>query len=57
MYLPFDRRNQVMEKAASFGKSFLGTYAAESFMKTTQLIRVLNAVRSHEIGFPISYEQ
>ena len=44
-------------KAASFGKSVLDLYNSDDFVDMTEALRVLNAVRSFEIGLPLSYEQ
>lgn len=44
-------------KAASFGKCFLENYNANSFVDMSQTIRVLNAVRFHDIGIPLTYAQ
>ncbi|KXT17378.1 hypothetical protein AC579_3876 [Pseudocercospora musae] len=44
-------------KAASFGKSVLDLYNSDDFVDMTEALRVLNAVRSFEIGLPISYDQ
>ncbi|GAA5842533.1 hypothetical protein JCM9279_003610 [Rhodotorula babjevae] len=44
-------------KAAAFGKSFLDVYDPSQFVHTTQVLRVLNAVRSHKVGLPLTWEQ
>ncbi|GAA5898958.1 hypothetical protein JCM8208_005437 [Rhodotorula glutinis] len=44
-------------KAAAFGKSFLDVYDSSQFVHTTQVLRVLNAVRSHKVGLPLTWEQ
>ncbi|POS86939.1 vacuolar protein-like protein sorting vps16 [Erysiphe pulchra] len=44
-------------KAASFGKSVLDIYNSDDFVEMCETLRVLNAVRFYEIGFPLSYEQ
>lgn len=44
-------------KAASFGKSVLDLYNSDDFVDMTESLRVLNAVRSFEMGLPISYDQ
>ncbi|KAF2453558.1 vacuolar sorting-associated protein [Lineolata rhizophorae] len=44
-------------KAASFGKSVLDLYNSDDFVDMCETLRVLNAVRFYEIGFPLSYEQ
>lgn len=44
-------------KAASYGKAFLDLYSPVDFVKMTQTLRVLNAVRYYEIGIPLTYDQ
>ncbi|BGP40027.1 Vacuolar protein sorting-associated protein 16 [Rhodotorula kratochvilovae] len=44
-------------KAAVFGKSFLEVYDPTPFVQTTQGLRVLNAVRAHTVGVPLTWEQ
>lgn len=45
-------------KAANFGKAFLdSSYDSTSFVEMSRKLRVLNNVRSYEIGIPISFEQ
>lgn len=44
-------------KAAAFGKTVLDLFDSDDFVSMTQSVRVLNAVRSHEIGFSLSYDQ
>lgn len=44
-------------KAASFGKTVLDLFDSDDFVAMTEILRVLNAVRSHEIGLPLSYDQ
>lgn len=44
-------------KAASFGKTVLDLSDSDDFVSMTQSVRILNAVRSHEVGFPLSYDQ
>ncbi|WPH01995.1 Hypothetical protein R9X50_00484900 [Acrodontium crateriforme] len=44
-------------KSASFGKSVLDLYDSDDFVEMTETLRVLNAVRFHETGLPLSYEQ
>ncbi|CAO1632504.1 unnamed protein product [Sympodiomycopsis kandeliae] len=45
-------------KAASLGKSFLDSkFDPNGFVEMSQKCRVLNNVRSYEIGIPLSYEQ
>lgn len=44
-------------QAASFGKCFLTDYRPEGFYNMCQMLRVLNAVREHNIGIPLTYTQ
>ncbi|CAO1620419.1 unnamed protein product [Parajaminaea phylloscopi] len=45
-------------KAAALGKSFLdGAYDSSRFVQVSRLLRVLNNVRSYEVGCPISFEE
>ena len=44
-------------QAASFGKSFLSDYKSDEFVKVCQELRVLNGVRVHKVGIPLSYSQ
>jgi hypothetical protein len=44
-------------KAASFGKSVLDIYNSDEFVDMCETLRVLNAVRSFEIGMPLSFQQ
>ncbi|KAG0144149.1 hypothetical protein CROQUDRAFT_660316 [Cronartium quercuum f. sp. fusiforme G11] len=51
------RWQERLLKAASFGKAFLDAFNPELFVQTAKILRVLNAVRHHEIGIPLTYEQ
>ncbi|KYK61842.1 vacuolar sorting protein [Drechmeria coniospora] len=54
----FDARWQKrLLKAASFGKSVLDIYNSDDFVDMCETLRVLNAVRHHEVGMPVSFEQ
>jgi hypothetical protein len=44
-------------KSASFGKVFLVNYPANAFVDMAKHIRVLNCVRTPEIGMPLTYSQ
>eukprot|EP00162_Nutomonas_longa_P012729 comp21234_c0_seq1/m.45320 comp21234_c0_seq1/g.45320 ORF comp21234_c0_seq1/g.45320 comp21234_c0_seq1/m.45320 type:complete len:848 (+) comp21234_c0_seq1:3-2546(+) len=44
-------------KAASFGKCFCEAYPADYFVEICKILRVLNAVRHHEIGIPLTIDQ
>lgn len=54
-YEPFWQKKLL--KAASFGKGFLDLYNPNDFVEMTKNLRVLNAVRSFEVGLPLTYEQ
>lgn len=44
-------------RAASYGKCFLDDFISDSFVETAKTLRVLNAVRSVDVGMPITYKQ
>ena len=44
-------------QAASFGKSFLENYPSSKLIEMSRYIRILNTVRSHHIGIPITIQQ
>ncbi|KAH6930577.1 hypothetical protein HPB50_014743 [Hyalomma asiaticum] len=44
-------------RAACFGKSFVQGMNPSSFVETCRLLRVLNAVRDHMVGLPLTYTQ
>jgi hypothetical protein len=46
-------------RAASFGKTFLDSsnYDPTNFVAVSRRLRVLNNLRSYEVGIPLSYEQ
>ena len=44
-------------KAASFGKSVLDLYSSDEFVEICRDLRILNAVRDHRIGLPITHRQ
>ena len=44
-------------KAAAFGKSILDLYDSDEFVSMTENVRLLNAVRTPEIGMPLSYDE
>lgn len=50
-------QQKSLMKAASFGKSFMGAFAAEPFVKMAQTIRVLNALRDYNVSLPFTYDQ
>ena len=47
----------ISDAFESFGKCFLENYNASNFVDMAQSIRVLNAVRHHDIGIPLTYVQ
>ena len=44
-------------KAASFGKSVLDLYSSDEFVEMCETLRVLNSVRDHKIGLPMTLAQ
>ncbi|XP_025080748.1 vacuolar protein sorting-associated protein 16 homolog [Pomacea canaliculata] len=50
------KQKQLM-RAASFGKCFLTDYRPEAFVNMCQMLRVLNQVRHHTVGIPLTYTQ
>ena len=50
-------RYSSLTQAASFGKAFLELYNSDQFVEMCRTLRVLNAVRDHRIGLPLSYNQ
>lgn len=44
-------------RAASFGKSVLDLFSSDEFVETCETLRVLNAVRDHQVGLPLSLAQ
>jgi hypothetical protein len=54
--LEFEQQRALL-RAASFGKCFADLYPAERFVSACRTLRVLNAVRHHSIGIPLSPAQ
>ncbi|KAJ8307571.1 hypothetical protein KUTeg_015655 [Tegillarca granosa] len=50
-------KQKQLLRAATFGKCFLTDYSPEPFVNMCQMLRVLNQVRNHHIGIPITYTQ
>ncbi|KAK3106315.1 hypothetical protein FSP39_017525 [Pinctada imbricata] len=50
-------KQKALLRAATFGKCFLTDYNPESFVNMCQMLRVLNQVRDHIIGIPLTYVQ
>ncbi|KAK5103934.1 Vacuolar protein sorting-associated protein 16 [Lithohypha guttulata] len=44
-------------RAASFGKSVIELYSSDEFVEMCETLRVLNAVREHTIGLPLTLTQ
>ena len=44
-------------QAAKFGRSFLDLHNPSDFVNMGQALKVLNAVRTWDIGIPITYSQ
>jgi hypothetical protein len=44
-------------QAAQFGRAFLDLYNPLDFVTMAKTLKVLNAVRFHEVGIPITYDQ
>ncbi|KAG7548910.1 hypothetical protein FFLO_03202 [Filobasidium floriforme] len=44
-------------KTATFGRAFLDLYNPTDLVNMGQALRVLNAVRFHEVGIPLTYRQ
>lgn len=54
----FDVHWQIeLMKAASFGKDFLELYNNDEFVESAEVLRVLNQVRSDDIGISLTYSQ
>jgi len=54
----FDYEQQrALLKAASYGKLVCPSFPADEFVDMCRILRVLNAVRSPQVGLPLSYEQ
>jgi vacuolar protein sorting-associated protein 16 len=51
------RWQKLLLRAASFGKSVLELYNSDDFVEMSEKLRVLNAVRDHHIGMPLTYAQ
>ncbi|XP_062617543.1 vacuolar protein sorting-associated protein 16 homolog, partial [Saccostrea cucullata] len=50
-------KQEPLLKAAAFGKCFLTDYSPEAYVNMCQMLRVLNQVRNHVIGIPLTYSQ
>lgn len=50
-------KQKPLLRAAAFGKCFLTDYNPEAYVNMCQMLRVLNQVRNHVIGIPLTYSQ
>nr|CAD1823793.1 unnamed protein product [Ananas comosus var. bracteatus] len=50
-------RQRTLLRAASYGRAFCSQFPRERFQEMCKVLRVLNAVRNHEIGTPLSIQQ
>lgn len=50
-------RQRTLLRAASYGRAFCSQFPRERFQDMCKTLRVLNAVRNHEIGIPLSIQQ
>ncbi|ONK69968.1 uncharacterized protein A4U43_C05F28830 [Asparagus officinalis] len=50
-------RQRTLLRAASYGRAFCSQFPRERFPEMCRTLRVLNAVRNHEIGIPLSIQQ
>ncbi|KAK0048197.1 vacuolar protein sorting-associated protein 16 [Biomphalaria pfeifferi] len=48
---------RMLLRAASFGKCFLTDYRPEAFVNMCMMLRVLNQVRHHSVGIPLTFTQ
>eukprot|EP00268_Persea_americana_P035161 TRINITY_DN3472_c0_g1_i2.p1 TRINITY_DN3472_c0_g1~~TRINITY_DN3472_c0_g1_i2.p1 ORF type:complete len:842 (+),score=156.20 TRINITY_DN3472_c0_g1_i2:162-2687(+) len=50
-------RQRTLLRAASYGQAFCSHIQRDRFQEMCKMLRVLNAVRNHEIGIPLSIQQ
>eukprot|EP01059_Diplonema_ambulator_P015033 TRINITY_DN2611_c0_g1_i1.p1 TRINITY_DN2611_c0_g1~~TRINITY_DN2611_c0_g1_i1.p1 ORF type:complete len:858 (+),score=197.19 TRINITY_DN2611_c0_g1_i1:101-2575(+) len=50
-------QQQFLLKAAHYGKSFCKGYDSDKYVDTCKSLRVLNAVRSADVGMPLTWDQ
>ncbi|XP_062105731.1 protein VACUOLELESS1 [Humulus lupulus] len=50
-------RQRTLLRAASYGQAFCSNFQRERIQEMSKMLRVLNAVRYHEIGIPLSIQQ
>jgi hypothetical protein len=44
-------------QTATFGRAFLDLYNPTDLVNMGQNLRVLNAIRHHDVGIPLTYQQ
>jgi hypothetical protein len=47
----------IIISAASYGKSFLDGYTTKKFTDMARYLRILNSIRSYDVGIPLTYDQ
>ncbi|KAG0454964.1 hypothetical protein HPP92_024256 [Vanilla planifolia] len=50
-------RQRTLLRAACYGRAFCSQFPRDRFQDMCKILRVLNAVRNHEIGIPLSIQQ
>ncbi|KAF4373221.1 hypothetical protein F8388_010477 [Cannabis sativa] len=50
-------RQRTLLRAASYGQAFCSNFQRDRIQEMSKMLRVLNAVRNHEIGIPLSIQQ
>ncbi|GMN54967.1 hypothetical protein TIFTF001_024090 [Ficus carica] len=50
-------RQRTLLRAASYGQAFCSNFQRDRIQEMSKILRVLNAVRNHEIGMPLSIQQ
>ncbi|KAL5571351.1 hypothetical protein UlMin_020948 [Ulmus minor] len=50
-------RQRTLLRAASYGQAFCSNFQRDRIQEMSKILRVLNAVRSHNIGIPLSIQQ
>ncbi|KAG5520418.1 hypothetical protein RHGRI_033113 [Rhododendron griersonianum] len=50
-------RQRTLLRAASYGQAFSSHFQRDRFQEMSKTLRVLNAVRNHDIGIPLSIQQ
>jgi len=60
LFLVWYQENKCMclcSQAAQYGKGFIADLNSDYYVRMCRLLRVLNAVRDHKIGIPLTYTQ